>query len=212
MLVDFSTEYPQRSDDELLHLASQRHSLTTAAAAALDAELHRRNLSESDRIEHQRFVKRQEQRESESRKQRRRTFGPFRYQLSWLDLLWAFGAIALISFTYIVLPSRYHMRPEWQDAAFIVMITSVVIAISSERTIWRRLPFWISLAISSVFHLLVVHAITQRVPNLGRGASKGAALLGFLLFFAIYKFLLLLQRMFHNEDRTTHFGDGQAIE
>lgn len=55
MLTDFSTEYSQRSDDKLLHLATQRHSLTTEAAVALDAELRRRNLTESDRVEHQEF-------------------------------------------------------------------------------------------------------------------------------------------------------------
>jgi hypothetical protein len=38
--------------------------LTTEAATALDAELRRRNLTESDRVEHQKFVKRQERRES----------------------------------------------------------------------------------------------------------------------------------------------------
>ncbi len=59
---EFTTEYSERSDDELLHLASERHYLTTEAVAALDAELRRRNLTESDRIDHQRFVKRQEQR------------------------------------------------------------------------------------------------------------------------------------------------------
>ncbi len=47
MLNDFSTEYSERSDDELLLLASDRASLTTEAAAALDAELRRRNLTES---------------------------------------------------------------------------------------------------------------------------------------------------------------------
>ena len=53
--IDFSTEYSQRGDEELLHLATQRHSLTTEAVAALDAELSRRNLTESDRVEHQKF-------------------------------------------------------------------------------------------------------------------------------------------------------------
>ena len=66
MLNDFSAEYSERSNDELLQLASDRHSLTTEAVAALDAELHRRNLTDSDRVEHQRFVKRQEQREAKS--------------------------------------------------------------------------------------------------------------------------------------------------
>jgi hypothetical protein len=52
MPIDFATEYSQRSSDELLHLASARHSLTTEAAAALDAELRRRNLIEADRVEY----------------------------------------------------------------------------------------------------------------------------------------------------------------
>jgi hypothetical protein len=79
MVIDFSTEYGQRNDDELLHLASERHSLTAEAATALDAELHRRNLTESDRVEHQRFVKRQEQRES--RNHHWKKLAPFKYQL-----------------------------------------------------------------------------------------------------------------------------------
>jgi hypothetical protein len=59
MPIDLTTEYSQRSDDELLQLATERHSLTSQAAAALDAELRRRNLTDSDRVEHQRFVKMQ---------------------------------------------------------------------------------------------------------------------------------------------------------
>lgn len=211
MHIDFSTEYSERSDDELLHLASQRHYLTTEAASALDAELCRRNLTEADRIEHQRFVKRQEQHETQRRRQK--TFGTFRNQMSWRELLWAFSMIAVISFTYIALPSRYHMRSEWQEAAFIVMMTSVLIAIASQSVFRRSFAFWLSLIISSAIHLFVVHALTQRVSNLSRGAGKGAALLGFLLFFAVYKFVSLLQRVFHSEaDQTTRIEDSQVLE
>jgi hypothetical protein len=67
MLTDFATEYSRHSDGELLHLASARHSLVPEAAAALDSELRRRNLTESDRIEHQRIAKRQERREGGGR-------------------------------------------------------------------------------------------------------------------------------------------------
>jgi hypothetical protein len=62
MLNDFFTEYSERSDDELLLLASDRASLTTEAATALDAELCRRHLTEFDQVRHQQFVKRNEQR------------------------------------------------------------------------------------------------------------------------------------------------------
>jgi hypothetical protein len=110
MLYDFSAEYSKRSDDDLLQLASDRASLTSEAVAALDAELRRRNLTESDRLEYERFIKRQEKRET--RKRRRKTFGTVKGQMSWLELLWAFVAMALISFTYLALPSRYQMKPD----------------------------------------------------------------------------------------------------
>jgi hypothetical protein len=209
---DFSAEYSERNDDELLQLASDRHSLTTEAAAALDAELRRRNLTDSDRVEHERFVKQQEQREA--RKRRRKTFGPFKYQMSWRDILWAFAMIALISFTYLALPSRYHfIMPEWQDAAFIAMMSSVIIAIACKSVFWRNFVFWLSLLISSAIHLVVVHALTQPVGNLSRGVGKGAAVLGFLLFLAVFGFLRLLQRMFNSEEiLTAHGGDGHVTK
>jgi hypothetical protein len=38
---DFSAEYSERSDDELLHLASERHSLTAEATARMVKILER---------------------------------------------------------------------------------------------------------------------------------------------------------------------------
>jgi|HubBroStandDraft_1064217.scaffolds.fasta_scaffold174562_2 hypothetical protein len=108
MFTDFSTEYSQRSDDELLHLATQRHYLTTEAAAALDAELRQRNLTESDRIEHQKFAKRQERREG--RRRRRWKIPGIKDRLGWRDILGAFAAMALISFAYLALPGRYQFQ------------------------------------------------------------------------------------------------------
>src|SRR5215469_14639159 len=131
MLADFSTEYRQRSDDELLELATQRHSLAIEAAAALDAELRRRNLTESDRVEHQKFVKRQEWQEFRGRR-RRKIFG--KRQFSWLELLSAFVAVGVIGGAYFALPKRYHLTPDWEEAAVCVMIASVVLLVG-----WRSL-------------------------------------------------------------------------
>jgi hypothetical protein len=197
MLNDFSTEYSERTDDELLLLASDRDSLTTEAANALDAELSRRNLTESDQAKHEQFVKRNEQRDEKRR--RRRIFGTRRDRRSWVDLFWALLAIALISFTYLALPSRYHMKPDWQEAAVDVMFASVFIAVTS--SVWRRkITFWMSLAISSAIHLVLVHAWIQRVGNLSRGRGKLAVLLGFVLFFAVYAFVWVLRRNFYGEE------------
>ena len=194
MLTDFSTEYSQRSDDELLHLATQRHSLTTEAAAALDAELRRRNLTESDRVEHQKFAKRQEHREHKSRS--RKIFG--KRQFSWLELLSDFVAMGLIAWAYFALPKRYHLKPDWEEAAVCVMIASVFVIIGW-RSLWRDIAFWIALILSSAIQLAIVHAWVQPAGGLSRGAGRLATLLGFVLFFAIYGCIKLLRRNFYGE-------------
>jgi hypothetical protein len=66
----FSDEYSERSDDEILRLASDRDSLTEEGATALDAELRRRNLTQADQVKYQQFVKRNEQRETRRRRRR----------------------------------------------------------------------------------------------------------------------------------------------
>ena len=194
MLNDFSTEYSERTDDELLHLASQRHYLTKEAGAALDAELCRRNLTESDRLEHRRFEKRQEA--LESRKHRRKPIGPFKYQMSWRDIVYAFATIALISIAYLVLPDRYHMKNEWEAAAFSAMAMWVIIAIATKAVFWRKFTFWIALTISSLIQLIVVHYWTERV-GLTRISGRAIAGLSLLLFLAVYGLIRLLQRVFN---------------
>jgi hypothetical protein len=191
MLTDFSTEYSQRSDDELLQLATQRHYLTAEAAVALDAELRRRNLTESDRIEHQKFAKRQERREG--RRRRRKIFG--KLQFSWLEWLSAFVAMAVIAVAYLALPKRYHLKPDWEEAALCVMIASVIVIVGW-RSLWRDIAFWMTLILSSAIQLAIVHAWVQRAGALSRGAGKLAALLGFVLFVAIYGCIKLLRRKY----------------
>ena len=197
MSNDFSTEYSERGDDELLLLASDPSALTTEAAVALDAELRRRNLTESDRAKYQHFVKRNDQRAAN--RQRRKILGTRRDRRSWVDVFWALIAMALISFPYLALPSRYHMKPDWQEAAVDVMFASVFIAVTS--SVWRRkIGFWMSLLISSAIHLVVVHAWMQRVGNFSRGQGKLAILLGFVLFFAVYGIVWMLRRNFYGEE------------
>jgi hypothetical protein len=196
MLADFATEYSVRSDDELLLFASDRAWLTTEAAVALDAELRRRNLTESDRAKHQQFVKRAEP--FEVRRRRRKILGTRRDRRSWVDLFWALTAMALISLIYLALPKQYQMKPDWQEAAVVVMVASVFIAVPGG--FWsRKIAFWMSLVISSAIHLLVVHAWMQRVGNLGSGQGKLAVLLGFVLFFVVYSSVWVSRRNFYAE-------------
>lgn len=196
-----SAEYSERSDDELLQLASDRSSLTNEAAAALDDELHRRKLTESDRAKHQQFVRHKEQHEAMRR--RRKIFGTRSDRDSWVDrwvdLFWTLLAIVLVSSTYLALPNRYHMKPDWQEAAVLVMFASVVIAVVG-RSLWRKMGFWMSLVLSSGIHLFVVHTWIQRVGNLSRRQGKFAILLGCVLFIAAYGFVWLLRRNLYGEE------------
>jgi cation transport ATPase len=214
MLTDFATEYSRRSDGELLHLASARHSLVPEAATALDSELRRRNLTESDRIEHQKFVKRQERREVRGNtKLRRRWEGlGLKWRLKWREILELIAVMAVVSVAYFALPSRYHLHPDWQEAAFVVMLTSVGLAFMVRS--WRNIIFWISLGVSSVIHLVVVHFWTRQTPDLSRAQAKIAFFLGFVLFLIIYGSIRLLRRVLHGgeEGQRIHHGNGHVLE
>jgi hypothetical protein len=188
MFTEFSAEYSQKSDDELLHLATERRYLTTDAAAALDLELRRRNLTESDRVEHQKSVKRKERRESHVR--RRKIFG--KRQFSWLELLSLFVAMAAIVAAYCALPTRYHLQPDWEEAAACVMIVSVAVTIGW-RSLWRDIGFWTALILSAAIQLVVVHAWLERAGELNRNAGRVAIFLGFGLFVAFYGCIRLLR-------------------
>ena len=140
-------------------------------------------------------MKRQERREG--RRHRRKIPG-LKSQMKWRDILAAFATMALVGFVYFELPSRYHLKPDWQDAAVIVMITSVVIVFAASA--WRTATFWASLAISSAIHLFVVHTWTRRIPNLSRSQGKGAAFLGFVLFLIVYGIVRFFQRMLYGTE------------
>jgi hypothetical protein len=195
MLNDFSTEYSELTDDEILHLSSERHSLTPDAVVALDAELRRRNLSESDRVEHQRFVRRQERHEFKGRR-RRKVFG--KRQFSWRELLSAFGVMGGIMWAYFALPKQYHLKADWEEPALCVMICSVLVIVGW-RSLWRDILFWLALILSAVIQLAIVHTWVRRAGELSRGGGRLGAFLGFVLFLAIYGCFTLLRRNFYGE-------------
>jgi len=196
MAHDLFREYAQKSDDELLQLATERESLRDEAAAALDAELSRRRLTHSEEEKHERFVKRKEQIERLHR--RRKLLGSPRDVDSWVEFFWAMVAMALIAIAYLLLPARLHMRDDWQEAAIFVMFCSVPLAIFS-RSSKGKFAIWTSLLISSAIHLVIVHAWMKRAGDLGSSNGRMAVLLGFVLFFAVYGLVHLFERTFYGE-------------
>jgi cation transport ATPase len=168
----------------------------------------------SDRIEHQKSVKRQERREGRRQTSLRRRWEGLglKWQLNWREILELLGVMAVIVAAYFALPSRYHLSPNWQEAAVIVMLTSAGLAFIVRS--WRNIVFWISLAVSSAIHLVVVHAWTRHTPDLGHGEAKIAFFLGFVLFLVVYGAVRLLRRVFHaaEEGQTIHRGTDHILE
>lgn len=195
MLNDFSTEYSELTDDEILHIAAERRSLKPEAALALDAELRRRHLSASDQLELQKFVKRQQHREFRNRHRKR--FGK-RDAFTWRQALLAFAVMAPIMVAYFALPKRYHLKPSWEEAAADAIIVSVIVIIG-RRSLWRDILFWIALLLSSTIQLVLVHSWVEREGPPSRGAGKGALILALILFFVIYGGLRLIRRNFYGE-------------
>ncbi len=106
--------------------------------------------------------------------------------------------MAIIACAYLALPKRYHPKPDWEETA-VYVVTPLVFVIVGFRSLWRDIAFWMAVIFGSVIQLAVVHAWVHRVGELGRGAEKSAALLGFVLFVAIYRCIRLLRRKFGEE-------------
>jgi hypothetical protein len=198
MTTDFSLEYSRFSDDQLLALASTRASLIDVARLALDSEMTRRGLTQSDRIKYEQSVKMASRRET--RRLRRKIFGSRADQDSWGDTLtivfWSVLVMSLIGFAYLALPVRYQFTPDWKEAAMSVMFVSVPIAVGG-FSYWRNVGFWVSLSFSSILHLCLVHAWIIRMGALtsGRGGTeRGALAVGFVLFFVVLGCGWILQR------------------
>jgi hypothetical protein len=104
------------------------------------------------------------------------------------------------------------LNPDWQEAAVIVMLTSIGLAFIVRS--WRNIVFWISLGVSAAIHLVVVHAWTRQTPDLGHNEAKIGFFLGFALFLVVYGAARLLRRLFHGgeEVQTIHDGKDHALE
>jgi hypothetical protein len=204
MFTELQQEYQRLSDDELLHLAHARSSLTDEAKVALDAEMRSRNLSADDIQKHARFVRKSEWRETRRRKSLK-LFGTRISEKSGREILvaffWIAVTISVILLGYFALPARYRLPADWQEAAGYTMFSTVFLAAWFFSYWGRRLGFWVSLLISSTAQALVLHAWIVRIGTdmiwRGRAGGKGAMFLGVILFLFVYGCGALLRRKFY---------------
>lgn len=202
MVKDFSCQYAELSNEELLQVASDRASLTDEAVASLDAEMRQRKLTHDDITKHECFVKQSARREA--KKTRRKLFGSRQSKESWVDgvviAFWSLLAVCLIASTYAALPQRYHFSPDWQPAAENVLFATVFILVTGGS--WRKkIAFWMSLLISSTLHAVLLHRWVIRGGTLGgRQVGQVAVLLGIILFFVVYGCGFVLRRKLYGEE------------
>lgn len=210
MFTEIQQKYAKLSDGELLQLASERSSLTEEAQVALDAEMHSRKLTVDDVKHHARSVMKSELRET--RRRSRKLFGiRLPRQKSGVEILvtflWMAVAASIILLGYFVLPAKYRLPADWQEAAGYATFGFLFVAAWFFQYWGRTLAFWVSLLIASTAHLLIVHAWIVHVGTdmlwMHRGDVRTAGLLGLVLFFVVYGCALLLHRKFYGE-RTGH--------
>ena len=137
-------------------------------------------------------------RSRESKRRLRKIVGTPQDRSNLAEFFWAVLAMVLISFAYVALPDRYHLKPDWQEAAIHMMFATVFILVFC-RYWWRKIRFWACLIVSSTIHVRIVHAWLLRVGSFGRGTGKLAVLIGFALFFALYGCVWALRRSIYGE-------------
>jgi hypothetical protein len=189
--MNFSENYAQLIDNELLMVAASRADLVPEAALAINSEMARRGLSDQDAHAKKRDVARLEI--EEARKQRPSPKGT-KYFVAQIRGRWL---LLLLSPTLlVVLLSFPHVVPEEWVLPIIFASYGAVIAISAVQP-WLRQTrsFWFSLPVAFIVQLFVGHIITVRLAPQSRGELKGAAFLAILAGYGVgVPLFLLLQK------------------
>ena len=194
-LVD---EYRKRTDEELLRLAREREQLTPEAISALTDELARRKIA-AERLQSFSKEEQRQGRKESFRSKRRRVRAAGRWW--WRIQLVAAYAIGLL--VYHLLP--FKIPREWEDAAVVTFLCTVAIGFMFHE-FWKRLSFWVSLAIAAVAQLWVIKVLDPRAHWHYKNASSltGFAV-GVLVWGAMF---LLLRRVCQDSDTRSDYRHG----
>ena len=194
-IQELADEYLKKTDEDLLRLARDRKQLTAEANSALTDELARRKIA-SERFKA--FSKEEERQERKEafRSKRRRAHVAGRWW--WKIQLVAAYAIGFL--IYLLLP--FKIPRDWEDAAVVTFLCTVAIGFTFQE-FWKRLSFWVSLAIAALAQLWVIKVLNPRARWHYHNASilTGFAV-GFLVWGAMF---LLLRRVCQDSDTRSEF-------
>ncbi|SPE22867.1 membrane hypothetical protein [Acidobacteriia bacterium SbA2] len=191
-LVD---EYRKKTDEELLRLARDREQLTPEAISALTDELTRRKLAAERFKAFSKEEERQGRKEAfRSKRQRARAAG------RWWSRIQLVAAYAIGFLVYHLIP--FKIPSAWEDAAVVTFLCTVAIGFMFQE-FWKRLSFWVSLAIAALAQLWVIKTLNPRANWHYKNASilTGFAV-GLLVWGAMF---LLLRRVSQDSDTRPDF-------
>jgi hypothetical protein len=194
-IQELADEYRKKTDEDLLRLARDRKQLTAEANSALTDELAHRKIA-AERFNA--FSKEEERqgRKEAFRSKRRRAHVAGRWW--WKIQLVAAYAIGFL--IYLLLP--FKIPRDWEDAAVVTFLCTVAIGFTFQE-FWKRLSFWVSLAIAALAQLWVIKVLNPRARWHYHNASilTGFAV-GFLVWGAMF---LLLRRVCQDSDTRSEF-------
>jgi hypothetical protein len=179
-------------------LALDREQLTAEAHSALTDELARRKIG-AERL--QSFSKEEERqgRKDAFRSKRRRARAAGR----WWQRIQLIAAYAIGLLVYHLLP--FKIPREWEEAAVVTFLCTVTIGFTFQE-FWKRLSFWVSLAIATVAQLWVIKVLDPKAHWHYKNTSilTGFAV-GLLVWGAMF---LLLRRVFQDSDTRSDYRHG----
>ena len=190
-------EYRKKTDEELLRLARDRDQLTPEAIAALTDELARRKIGAEGIKAFSKEEERQGRKEA-FRSKRGRAHAAER----WWSTIQLAAAYAIGLLVYHLLP--FKIPKQWDDAAVVAFLCTVGIGFMFQE-FWKRLSFWVSLAIAAVAQLWVIRVLNPKAHWHYKNASivSGFAV-GLLVWGALF---LLLRGVGQDSDTVPDYHD-----
>ena len=192
-IQELAGEYRKKTDEDLLRLARDREQLT----AEITDELARRKIAAG---RFKAFSK------EEVRQERKATFRSKRQRAQvagrWWMRIQLVAAYAIGFLVYYLLP--FKIPRDWEDSVVVTFLCTVAIGFMFQE-FWKRLSFWVSLAIAALAQLWVIKMLNPRAQWHYKDASilTGFAV-GLLVWGAMF---LLLRRVYQDSDTSSDSRD-----
>jgi hypothetical protein len=182
-IQDLVDEYRKKTDEDLLRLARDPEQLTPEANSALTDELARRKIAAERFKAFNKEEERQGRKEAfRSKREQTRVAG------RWWSRIQLVAAYAIGFLIYHLLP--FKIPRDWEDPAVVTFLCTVAIGFMFQE-FWKRLSFWVSLAIAALAQLWVIKVLN---PGAQWHYKNAAILVGFVVGLLVWGGTFLLLR------------------